>query len=656
MVRLVLIAMTTPGHALDKRAPCADAGYRADTMGIVDGINGVSDNSDVRRAWFVLALTVFVCIIVVPSIFVVTKLFTDWGLIRGIFDDGIVMAEIRGAVANSFSIALIVTAIDVAAGLPIAWVMVRKEFRGRKALDTLLDMPLAFPTAVLGLSVIMFWCAPEGIDVASLGLNLSPYVLVLLLHIIFTYPYMVRSLSGILEQIDPNYETAAMTLGASRFTAAKTITLPLFKAGLVTGFILCFARSLSETGGTYIALELMGVKDAFFTGPTFLSFMRSDVRPHPEEYPDYASVDPTGAMIVISIIMIALALAMLFAAGRIINKFHMGGSRIWPEFERKISRGAAPKAKDAAAIAFMAFMVLLPSFYIFMYLAEPASVDLGELAGSMGTSFLVAAVAVAFDVVFGIPVAMHIARHRGKRSADAIDALVNVPLIIPTTALGFSLALFWGGGETEGAAAVILVILGHISFTYPLVVRNIAGAVEEVDPSFEETAMTLGAKPLQAFYRVLLPIIKSSVIAGCILAFTRSLGETGATIAISTDINTVPCYIVDLVKDKAYPEAAMCSIILIAVCFVLMFAVRMLTRGRGERHDRDQGEGAGQGVPRGSQGPRRFRPHRQGRRIPLPSRPHRGRQDHRTPRPLRACRDRWGDGGVRREGRNGGPD
>ena len=81
---------------------------------------------------------------------------------------------------------------------------------------------------------------------------------------------MVRSLAAILEQIDTTYETAGQTLGASKLTAARTITLPLFRAGLVTGIILCFARSLSETGGTMIALSTMANSQGFQTGPTII--------------------------------------------------------------------------------------------------------------------------------------------------------------------------------------------------------------------------------------------------------------------------------------------------------------------------------------------------------------------------------------------------
>ena len=109
-------------------------------------------------------------------------------------------------------------------------------------------------------------------------------------------------------------------------------------------------------------------------------------------------------------------------------------------------------------------------------------------------------------------------------------------------------------------------------------------AAEEVDPAYEEVSMTLGAKPFQAFRKVLFPIIKSAVIAGGILAFTRSLGETGATTSISDTVNTVPIYITHLVEDGLYTEAAMCSIVLIALCFILMFGIRVIT-GRRARRD-----------------------------------------------------------------------
>ena len=542
-------------------------------MSLLSRLDELSGSYKVRNAWLAFAVALFICLIVIPAVFVITKLFTDWDLVSAVLDDPSAMSVIEGAVWNSFSIAFLVTIVDILVGLPMAWIMVRRDFKGKRWLDTLLDLPLAFPTAVLGISVVMFWGAPEGVTIPGLGLDLSPYAMLILLHIIFTYPYMVRSLSGILEQIDINYETAAMTLGASKWTAVRTITIPLFRAGLATGFILCFARSLSETGGTYIALAMMDVESTFFTGPSYISWLKSGSA--------VSTVDYMGAMILISVIMIVLALILLVVVKWIIRKFRIPVSRVWPDLGRMVSRGFLPKTKDFLTVAFLLVVVLLPSFYIFMYLAEPIpQIDYGTLLSSIGVSFLVAGVAVIVDIILAVPLSLYIARNRRGKLANFLDGLVNVPLIIPTTALGFSLALFWGSFGAGDSMALVLVILGHISFTYPLVVRNMIGAIEEVNPECEEIAMTLGAKPFQAFRKILMPIVKSSIIAGGILAFTRSLGETGATLAISDSVNTVPIYITALVQQNSYAEAAMCSIILIVICFVLMMIVRALTHRR----------------------------------------------------------------------------
>lgn len=129
----------------------------------------------------------------------------------------------------------------------------------------------------------------------------------------------------------------------------------------------------------------------------------------------------------------------------------------------------------------------------------------------------------------------------------------------------------------------MVLILAHVAFTYPLVVRNVAGAVEEIDPSFEETARTLGARPVQSFRRVLYPLIRGSILAGAIMAFTRSLGETGATQAIlGNNAPTAPVYIVSLVKDDAFYQAGMACIILIVVSYIFMLVLRYVTRKRKE--------------------------------------------------------------------------
>ena len=136
-------------------------------MPLFKWINDVSNNEKSRKAWFSLVFVIFVTLIIIPSIFVVLKMFTEWGLVSEVFDDPVMMSTITGALWNSFSIAGIVTVIDILVGIPMAWIFVRKQFKGKKYLDTLMDMPLAFPTAVLGISVVMFWGAPDGISIPA---------------------------------------------------------------------------------------------------------------------------------------------------------------------------------------------------------------------------------------------------------------------------------------------------------------------------------------------------------------------------------------------------------------------------------------------------------------------------------------------------------
>jgi thiamine transport system permease protein len=537
-------------------------------MSLIGRIDELSSNPKARKGWFYLVLIVFIALIILPTIFILFEVVPEWAAVDKVIHDPGSMSLIWGAVGNSFSIALLVTVLDIAVGLPMAWILVRKQFRAKKYLDTLLDMPLAFPTASIGISVVMFWGAPDGVTIPGLGLVFTPFLMMILLHTVFTYPYMVRSLAAILEQIDPNYETAGMTLGASRFTAVRTITLPLFRAGLTTGFILCFARSMSETGGTYIALRMMGLDTTWFTGPTYISYLKNQ-----------AEVDPTGALIVVSVIMIVFALILLLAVQYMMNKLKIPWTKVWPKWERTLSKKIAARSKDLFTYAFMFIIVVIPSFYIFAYMAAPSgAADIGALFGSIGTSFLIAGVAVVFDIIFGIPIALYIARKGNTKLGKALDALVNVPLIVPTTVLGVSLAAFWGSFGISSDFALLLVIMGHIAFTYPLMVRNITGAISEVDPSYVEIARTLGAKPLKAFSKILLPIIQSSVIAGGVLAFTRSLGETGATIAISGDVITAPIYIMNLINGEQFYQGALASVLLIIICFVLMFGIRYVTR------------------------------------------------------------------------------
>ena len=353
---------------------------------------------------------------------------TDWSDIQEhVLSDPATMDLIISAVVVSFEIAAIVTVIDFVAGLPVAWMMARKEFRGKQFLDTLIDMPLAVPTAALGFSAAIFWAATPNPPPFSLSAISSPMLLIVLLHVVFSYPYMVRSLTAILGGIDETYETAGRTLGASRLTAVRTITLPLFRAGLVTGAILCFARSLSETGGTIIALATLRPQDGggdFQTGPTLIGLWK-----------DASVADPTlvPALTFVSILLIILALVLLVVLKVAIMKVRVPLRKVWPSPEKLLSRGLFPKIKDTSAILFLLIVVIVPSFFIFTYVltGTPSDADWNPFIDALVTSFVVASVVTAIDLATGIPMALYIAKNRTSKLSQLLDVFVNIPLIVP---------------------------------------------------------------------------------------------------------------------------------------------------------------------------------------------------------------------------------
>src|SRR6266566_146237 len=151
----------------------------------------------------------------------------------------------------SIGASLLAAAINSVLGLLAAWVLVRYEFPGKRIVDALVDLPFALPTAVAGITLTaMFagngwigsWLEPLGIKVAFTWLG----VVVALTFI--GLPFVVRTVQPVLQELDPEIEEAAATLGARRWQSLKRVVFPELFPPLLTGFALAFARAVGEYG------------------------------------------------------------------------------------------------------------------------------------------------------------------------------------------------------------------------------------------------------------------------------------------------------------------------------------------------------------------------------------------------------------------------
>jgi sulfate transport system permease protein len=143
---------------------------------------------------------------------------------------------------------LIVTAINVVMGTVIAWVLVRDDFRGKRFVNALIDLPFALPTIVAGLALLTVYGpgSPVGLDLAYT----RAAVVVALLFV--TLPFVVRTVQPVLLELDREMEEAAASLGAGPATIFFRIILPNIAPAMAAGTALAFARAVSEFGSTVL--------------------------------------------------------------------------------------------------------------------------------------------------------------------------------------------------------------------------------------------------------------------------------------------------------------------------------------------------------------------------------------------------------------------
>ena len=148
----------------------------------------------------------------------------------------------------TFGAALAAALLNALFGLVVAWVLVRYRFPFRRVVDALVDLPFALPTAVAGIALTALY-AENGSIGRWLPFKVSFTPLGVWVALVFIgLPFVVRTLQPVLEEVDPELEEAAATLGASRGQTFAKVILPHLVPALLTGFALAFARGLGEYG------------------------------------------------------------------------------------------------------------------------------------------------------------------------------------------------------------------------------------------------------------------------------------------------------------------------------------------------------------------------------------------------------------------------
>lgn len=476
--------------------------------------------------------------------------------------------------------ASIATVVSVGLGVPGAYVLYRRTFRGRTAVRALVTVPFVLPTVVVGVAFRSLLV--DGGPLGFLRLD-GTFAAIVAALVFFNYAVVVRAVGGLWERLDPRAEQAARALGASPWRALRTVTLPALAPAIASAASLVFLFCATAFG---TVLVLGGMR---------FGTIETEIWVQTTQFLDLR------AAAVLSVVQLVVVAGALLVAGRARARRERAltlsepVTAVRPLTLRRpagVPRGDG-HGLDLAAAALTAVVVTLLALPLVNLVVRSLRTDdgwgldhyaaLATPADTLGVSALDATVTslrVALDatvlaLVVGGLVALVVSRRPrravGRHAVASLDALFMLPLGVSAVTVGFGFLLSMHrpfGLDLDLRTSAVLVPVAQAVVAVPLVVRTVLPVLRALDPRLREAAATLGSGPGRVLATVDLPVAARSLGLAVGFAFAASLGEFGATSFLARpDRPTLPVVIFRLIgrPGEHHYEMALAASVVLAV-------------------------------------------------------------------------------------------
>ena len=462
-------------------------------------------------------------------------------LVRGLGVDASPLAPVRdvlldpylrGVAGFTLRQAVLSTVLTLIVGLPVATVLSRLDFRGRRTIEAATLVPFVLPTVVVGTAFV-----------ALLG-RLSPVVdlrrttaAILLAHVFFNVSVVVRTVGGLWRHLDDAPVLAARTLGATPLRAFLHVTLPRLRPAIAAAATVVFLFTFTSFGVVLIV-----------GGPG-----RSTIEV--EIHRATAQLLDLRTAAALSVLQLAAVVATLVTYDRTRRR----------QAARPLARaalavrplaGARDRTAVAGVVLLLAVVQGLPllallerslrvgdgwGFDHYRTLGAPTREAVLSVAPALAirNSLTIAAVATLIAMVVGTLAAL--AAVEDGRWGRVMDGALMLPLGTSAVTLGLGLLLAFRSGPFAGRGALLLVPLAQALVAIPFVVRTMLPVLRGIDDRLREAAATLGATPRRVRQEIDLPIVSRAGLVAAGFAFAITVGEFGATIFVARATNpTVP--------------------------------------------------------------------------------------------------------------------
>lgn len=458
--------------------------------------------------------------------------------------------------------ALVSSALALIIGLPMANVLTRYRFPGRRWALALATVPFVLPTVVVALAF-------RALLGSALG---SGFAIVVLAHAYLNIAVVVRIVGARWSTIDPRTDSVARSLGAGRWTAFRTVSFPALRPAIASAAAIVFVFSFTSLG----VVLLIG--DASTRTLESLVLRQTSIL-----------LDFQGAAISAALQAIVVGSVLLWAA-RQRTGTPAGGTR---RFRLRTPRGLGSVAVAAVAVGTVVIVMAPVSALVWasvrsgsgwtlqwwsgLFGAETidaGSTRIGSPVSAMGRSVLYAiGTGVVAAVVGGFAAISVLTGRLGKAFAIA----TALPLGVSAATLGLGTLLAYGRPPVDLRTTGLLIPIAHALIAVPLVVAVATPTLRATNPRFTVVAATLGARPSRAWWTGYGSALRTVMVAAGGLACAVSLGEFGAASFLArADGPTVPLVIARLLGrpgEASFGVAAAMAVVLVVLTIAIVGSV-----------------------------------------------------------------------------------
>lgn len=474
---------------------------------------------------------------------------------------------------NTLLLVVAVTGGALLTGVSMAWLTERTDLPGRKILRWMLALPLAIPAYIGGI-VHLALMRPRGGYIpqvledlfgqpvatpSPLGFEGAAFILTL-----FTFPYVYLLSAAAFRSLHASLEEAARTFGRTPLQTLFQVTLPALRPGLAAGALLVALDILAEYG-TVALLRYETFSSAIFV--------------------QLSGRYDRAAASVLSGVLVALAMVILWGELRLQGqaRFTQLESNWRPAPLTSLGKWRLPAFFMVLGVVSASLFVPVGVLAVWSVqaLLDPETLTAVFRTGSQGfgsyiwNSLWSSALAALLAVGLSLPVALHSVRYPNRLSRF-ISRFCQVGYAIPGVVIALSLVLLVNRLLPFLYATPFVVVIAYVLRHMPQAVRASESALNQLSPSLEEAARTLGRTSLQTFVQVTLPLILPGLLAGGSLVFLTSLKELPATLLLRpAGFDTLAVRVWMWATEGFYVQSAPAALLLVlASAFPLYFLLR----------------------------------------------------------------------------------